>query len=44
MEGGSHMNDMELSGMWAMEEASMHSNCLEFKAIIYALKAWIPHV
>jgi hypothetical protein len=27
-----------------MEEASMHINCPEFKAIICALRAWLPHI
>jgi ribonuclease HI len=38
------MNDMELSGTWTQQEASLHINCLELKAVINALKAWIPHV
>jgi hypothetical protein len=38
------MNDMVLSETWSTEEASMHINCLELKAIIYALQAWIPYV
>jgi ribonuclease HI len=41
---GAHMQDMELSGTWSTQEASLHINCLELKAIINALKSWIPYI
>jgi ribonuclease HI len=41
---GAHMQDMELSGTWSIQKASLHINCLELKAIINALKSWIPFI
>jgi hypothetical protein len=39
---GAHMNDMEISGTWTVEESILHINCLELKAIVKAFQLWIP--
>ena len=41
---GAHMFDMELSGSWTPEEASLHINCLELLAVSKALHSWLAHV
>ena len=39
---GSHMGDSKISGTWTLTDRKLHINCLEFKAIIFALQHWAP--
>ena len=34
---GAHMGDSKISGTWTLAERKLHINCLEFKAVTFAL-------
>ena len=39
---GTHMGDSKISGTWTLTDRKLHINCLEFKAVIFALQHWAP--
>ena len=39
---GAHMGDSQISGTWTRTDRKLHSNCLELKAVVSALKHWAP--
>ena len=39
---GAHMGDSKISGTWTLTDCKLHINCLEFKAVIFALQHWAP--
>ena len=36
------MGDSQISGTWTCTDRKLHINCLELKAVIYALQHWAP--
>ena len=36
------MGDSQISGAWTHTEGKLHINCLELKAVIFALRHWAP--
>ena len=39
---GDHMGDSKISGTWTRTDRKLHINCLELKAVIFALQHWAP--
>ena len=39
---GAHMGNSKISGTWAPSDRKLHINCLEFKAVMFALQHWAP--
>ena len=39
---GAHMGDSKISGTWTLTDRKLHINCLEFKAVTFALQHWAP--
>ena len=39
---GAHMGDSKISGTWTLSDRKLHINCLEFKAVMFALQHWAP--
>ena len=39
---GAHMGDSKISGIWTRIDRKLHINCLERKAVTYALQHWAP--
>ena len=39
---GAHMGDSKISGIWTRIDRKLHINCLELKAVTYALQHWAP--
>ena len=39
---GAHMGDSKISGTWTLSDGKLHINCLEFKAVTFALQHWAP--
>ena len=39
---GAHMGDSKISGTWTLADRKLHINCLEFKAVVFALQHWAP--
>ena len=39
---GAHMGNSKISGTWAPSDRKLHINCLEFKAVLFALQHWAP--
>lgn len=39
---GAHLDNCQASGLWSEEEQLLHINCLELKAILYAVQAFLP--
>ena len=39
---GAHMGDSKISGNWTLTDRKLHINCLEFKAVTFALQHWAP--
>ena len=39
---GTHMEDSQISGTWTRTDRRLHINCLELKAVVYALQHWAP--
>ena len=37
-----HMGDSKISGTWTLADRKLHINCLEFKAVVFALQHWAP--
>ena len=35
-----HMGDSKISGTWTLADRKLHINCLEFKAVVFALQHW----
>ena len=36
------MGDSKISGTWTLSDLKLHINCLEFKAVTFALQHWAP--
>ena len=41
---GAHLNEIVLSGLWSNQEAQLHINVLELKAVLLALKGFQEHL
>ena len=39
---GAHMGASKISGTWTLTDRKLHINCLEFKAVTFALQHWAP--
>ena len=39
---GAHMGDSKILGTWTLTDRKLHINCLEFKAVTFALQHWAP--
>ena len=39
---GAHMGDSQISGTWTRTDRQLHINCVELKAVIFALQHWAP--
>ena len=39
---GAHMGDSKISSTWTLTDRKLHINCLEFKAVTFALQHWAP--
>ena len=39
---GAHMGDSKISGTWTLTDRKLQINCLEFKAVTFALQHWAP--
>ena len=39
---GAHMGNSKISGTWTLTDRKLHINCLEFKAVTFALQHWAP--
>ena len=41
---GAHMGDSKISVTWTRTDCKLHINCLELKAVIFALQHWAPRL
>ena len=39
---GAHMGDSKISGTWTPSDRKLQINCLDFKAVMFALQHWAP--
>ena len=39
---GAHMGDSKILATWTRSDSKLHINCLELKAVIFALQHWAP--